>query len=117
MAIINFFKKYPPALLRCTECDFEDEFSHQELRRLAKRQPRNSPCPFQTPCHICHIGFMIPVNYHAPDGKHYLFQNIKPLIKNLDQDTLMERIFTHPDTIATYSFSARGGSASGMKPF
>lgn len=105
MAILNFFKKYPPALLRCTECDFEDEFSHQELRRLAKRQPRNSPCPFQTPCHICHIGFMIPVNYQSPDGKHYLFQNIKPLIKNLDQDTLMERIYTHPDTIATYSFN------------
>jgi len=47
---------------------------------------------------------MIPVDHHAPDGKHYLFDEIKPKIKNLDPNTLMERIFTHPDTIATYYF-------------
>jgi len=105
MAILNFFKKHPPALLHCTYCEFEDEFTYRELRRLAKRQPRNSPCLFQMPRHICHIGFMIPVNYHAPDGKHYLFENIKPLIKNLDQDTLMERIYTHPDTISASFFN------------
>jgi hypothetical protein len=48
---------------------------------------------------------MIPLNYLAPDGKRYLFHDIKPLIKNLDPDTVMERIFSHPDTIAAYSFN------------
>jgi len=104
MAILSFFKPLPPALLRCTHCEYEEEFSSAELRRLAKRQPKSSPCPFQTECHICHTGFMIPVDHHAPDGKHYLFDEIKPKIKNLDPNTLMERIFTHPDTIATYYF-------------
>ena len=104
MAILNFFKPPPPALLRCTHCEYEDDFSFKELKRLAKRLPKDSVCPFQTECHICHTGFMIPVDYHAPDGQHYLFDNIKPKIKNLDQNTLMERIFTHPDTVATYCF-------------
>lgn len=105
MAILSFFKTYPPTLLRCTECEYEDMFTYKELHRLAKRQPKNSPCPFQTECHICHIGFMIPVDYQSPDGKHYLFDYIKPLIKNLGQDTLMERIYTHPDTISASFFN------------
>lgn len=105
MDILSCFKKSPPVLLRCTECEYEDEFSLPELRRLAKHQPQDSPCPFQTECHICHLGFMIPVDYSAPDGKHYRFHEIKPKIKSLDPKTLMERIYTHPDTVAASFFN------------
>jgi len=51
--------------------------------RLAKRQPRNSPCPFQMPCHICHIGSMIPVNYHAQMENTTFFKTSSPLLKIL----------------------------------
>ena len=35
-------------------------------------------CPVKEACHICHIGFLIPVSYTGKDGKHYLFHQIKP---------------------------------------
>ncbi len=36
---------------------------------------------------------MIPVKYIDKKGKQYLFHQIKPKIKNLDPNMLMERIF------------------------
>ena len=46
-------------------------------------------------CDMCHIGFIIPVNYTNNLGKTYLFHEMKPIIKNLDPNTVMERIFGH----------------------
>lgn len=40
---------------------------------------------------------MIPVNYVDKSGKRYFFHEIKPKIKNLDPNTIMERIFEDPD--------------------
>ncbi len=41
---------------------------------------------------------MIPVKYTDIYGKQYLFHEVKPKIKNLDPNTVMERISEHPDT-------------------
>ena len=98
MAIFRFFKKGIPVLIRCTECNYEDELSPKEVRLLEKRNAADSVCPVKEPCHICHIGFMIPVTYTDTTGKKYLFHEIKPKIKHLDPDSVMERIFEHPDT-------------------
>ena len=100
MAIFRFFKKEKdtPVLIRCTECNYEDELSTKEIRLLEKQNAVDSICPVKEPCHICHIGFMIPAKYTDKKGKQYLFHEIKSKIKNLDPDTVMERIFEHPDT-------------------
>ncbi len=97
MAIFNLFEKQKPILCRCTHCVYEFELTPKELR-LLERQNHNDPvCPVKEPCHICHIGFMIPVNYTNKEGKQFLFHQIKPKIKNLDPDTVMERIFEDAD--------------------
>jgi hypothetical protein len=99
MDISHFFvKKKEPVLVRCTECNYEFDLSSREVRLLERQNALDSVCPVKEPCHMCHIGFMIPVNYTDKTGKQYLFCEIKPKIKNLDPDTVMERIFDHPDT-------------------
>ena len=40
---------------------------------------------------------MIPVNYINKHGKQFLFHKIKPKIKNLDPDTVLERILEDAD--------------------
>lgn len=97
MDISRLFRKKSPVVLQCTECTYELEYSPGEIRRLERKNASDPVCPIKDPCHICHIGFMIPVNYLAKDGKQYLFDEIKPKIKNLDPDTVMERIFENPD--------------------
>ena len=97
MDIFRFFKKKAPVLLRCTECAYEYELSPREVRLLEKQNAHDTVCPVHEPCHICHIGFMIPVNYTDKNGKLFLFDKIKPKIKNLDPNTVMERIFNDPD--------------------
>jgi len=99
MGIFRFFvKEKGPVLLRCTECNYEFDLSVREVRLLARQNVDDPVCPVKEPCHMCHIGFMIPVDYTDKTGKQYLFHEIKPKIRNLDPDTVMERIFDHPDT-------------------
>ena len=97
MDIFRCFRKKPPVLMRCTECNYEFDLSMREIRLLAKQNAADPVCPIKEPCHICHIGFMIPVNYTHKDGKQYLFHQLKPKIKNLDPKTVMERIFENTD--------------------
>jgi len=106
MDISRFFRKKEPVLMRCTECNFEFPLSQKEISQLEKRNAHDPVCSVQEPCHICHIGFMIPVNYTDKHGKHYLFDEIKPEIKNLDPNTVMERIFESPDTESVYVFNS-----------
>jgi len=42
---------------------------------------------------------MIPVNYTDKNGKKYLYDEVKPDIKQLDPDTVMERIFDQADQV------------------
>ena len=105
MDIFRFFvKKKEPVLLRCTECNYELDLSLREVCLLERQNVDDLVCPVKKPCHICHIGFMVPVNYTDKTGKQYLFHEIKPKIKNLDPDTVMERIFDHHDTEDTLFF-------------
>lgn len=97
MAIFNLFKKYPPVLFRCTHCEYEFELSIKEVRLLECQNLNDQVCQAKEPCHICHIGFMIPVNYTNKQGKSFLYHQIKPNITNLDPDTVMERIFADAD--------------------
>ena len=39
---------------------------------------------------------MIPVHYTDKRGKTYLFHEMKPKIKNLNPDTVIERIYGRP---------------------
>lgn len=98
MAIIPFFKKREPVLTRCTECNYELELTPKEVCQLEKQNANDPVCPVKEECHICHIGFIIPVKYIDKRGKQYLFHEIKPKIKNLDPNTVMQRIFEHPDS-------------------
>ncbi len=99
MDIFRFFKKKKePILLRCTHCYYELDYSPGEVRLLERQNSLDPVCTVKEPCHICHIGFMIPVKYTDMFGKRYLFHEIKPKIKNLNPNTVMERIFEHPDT-------------------
>jgi len=95
MDIFHFFskKKKQPTLLRCTHCNYEFHLSPREVRILETRNLGDPVCPVKEMCDICHIGFMIPVNYTDKQGNVYLFNEIKPKIKNLDPNTVMERIF------------------------
>lgn len=104
MGITNFFKKQP-VLIRCTECHEEYELSPREVRQLEKKNAADPTCPVKEECHICHIGFMIPVKYTDRQGKQYLFHEIKPKIKNLNPNTLMERILNDPDAEQVYFFN------------
>ena len=97
-----FFKKNPPpppVLLRCSRCRFEYELSLREVRLLEQYNAQDPLCPVKEECHICHTGFMIPVNYTNPAGKTFRYHELKPKIKELDPNTLMERIFLHPDSV------------------
>lgn len=105
MDIFSFFKKKPPVLLRCTECSFEYELSQKEVRLLERQNSFDPVCTVKEECHICHIGFMIPVNYTDCFGKQYIFHEIKPKIKNLDPNTLHERIFEHAEGENVYFFA------------
>ena len=97
MAIFPFLNKKAPVLFRCTECSFEFELSIRQVRKLEKKNHHDPICPPKELCHICHMGFMIPVKYTNKNGKHYLFHKIKPKIKNLDPNTVLKDIFQHPD--------------------
>ena len=79
--------------MRCTHCYDEFDCSPKEVRLLQTQNLGDPVCDIKEPCHICHIGFMIPVKYTDKNGKQYLFHEIKPKIKNLDPDTVMQRIF------------------------
>ena len=105
MGFIPFFKKKDPVLLRCTECNYEFDLSPREIRQLERGNRDDPVCPVREECHICHIGFMIPVKYIDSKGKQYLFHEIKPKIKNLDPDTLHERIFEHAEHENAYFFA------------
>lgn len=104
MDIFHFFKK-KPVLLRCTECFYEDDFSSREVRRLEKQNSMDPICPVKEQCHVCHIGFMIPVKYTDKTGKQYLFHKVKPHIKNLDPNTAMQRIFEEAGPENVWYFS------------
>lgn len=101
MDIFRCFRKRPPMLMRCTECNYEFEFSMREIRLILNKNAADPVCPIKEPCHICHIGFMIPVNYTHKDGKRYFFLQIKPKITNLDPNTVGNRIFENPDAEIT----------------
>lgn len=96
MAIFHFFKK-SPVLFRCTHCYYEYELSPKQVRYLEKQNRTDPVCSAKHPCHICHIGFMIPIKYTNKHGKSFLFHEIKPKIQNLDPDTVLERIFDDAD--------------------
>lgn len=106
MDIFRFLKKPMPTPIpmRCSHCNYELEFSTREVRLLQLKNPADPICSIKEACHICHIGFMIPVNFTDKQGKHYLFHKIKPKIKNLDTDTVMNRIFENPDNQQTFFF-------------
>ena len=92
MALFNPFPKKKSILFRCTHCFDEYELSTREVRILEKINHRNPICQAIEPCHICHIGFMIPVDYTNKQQKRFLFHQIKLKIKNLDPNTVMQRI-------------------------
>ncbi len=98
MGIFNFFSKKNklPVLVRCTYCYYEFDLSPGEVRLLETQNARDPVCSVKEECDICHIGFMIPVNYTDKQGKTYLFHEMKPKIKNLNPDTVMERIYGRP---------------------
>lgn len=95
MGIFHFFfkKNKLPVLVRCTHCYYEFDLSPREVRLLETQNADDPVCSVKEECDICHIGFMIPVNYTDKRGKTYLFHEMKPKIKNLNPDTLMERIY------------------------
>jgi hypothetical protein len=99
MGIMHFCRTRQKVLVRCTHCYFEDDLSPEEVYRL-ERENRNDPlCSVKEECDICHIGFMIPVNYTDKTGKTYRFHEIKPLIQPLDPTTVMERIWAKADQV------------------
>ena len=97
MAIFNLFKKKKPVLMRCTHCYYELDYSPKEVLLLERQNSFDPVCTAREPCHICHIGFMIPVKHTDMFGHQYLFHEIKPKIKNLDPNTVLERIFQDAD--------------------
>ena len=47
---------------------------------------------------------MIPVNYTDKFKKQYLFHEIKPKIKNLDPNSMSQRIFGNHNNVSFYFF-------------
>ena len=96
MALFPFLSnKKQPVLVRCTYCYDEFYLSPREEHLLETQNTGDPVCPVKEECDMCHIGFTIPVNYTNKHGKTYLSHEIKPKIKNLDPNTVMERIFSH----------------------
>lgn len=106
MGIFHFFSKkqkppipFDPAqdmLVRCTHCSYEFHLLPEEVPLLETRNACDPVCSVKEECDICHIGFMIPLNYTNKHGKTYLFHELKPKIKSLDPNTVTKRIFgTH----------------------
>jgi len=104
MAILNFFKKQPPILFRCSECHDEKTVTRRQLRLIAKLCPQNPICPFLIPCLSCHIGFFAPVDYTDDQGHRFMLDQIKPQIDNADPASFTKRIFIDHNTHTTYSF-------------
>jgi len=90
-------KKKQPVLVRCTNCYYDFYLSPREVRLLESQNANDPVCSVKEECHVCHIGFMIPVKYTDKSGKTYLYHEIKPKIKNLDPNTVMERIMNDDD--------------------
>lgn len=98
MALFSFLNKNRnPILMRCTQCYYEFDLSTKEVLLLELLNDHAPVCPVKELCDICHIGFMIPVNYTNKNGTSYLFHEIKPKIKNLDPNTVLGRIFQDPN--------------------
>ena len=94
MAIFPFFSKtILPVLVRCTYCYDEFYLSPREIRLLESQNALDPICPVKEECDMCHIGFTIPVNYTNNHGNTFLFHEMKPKIKNLDPNTVIQRIF------------------------
>ena len=104
MGISSFFRNKQPVLVRCTYCYEEFFLSPREVRVLLSKNADDPVCPIKEECHICHIGFTIPVKYMDKKGNKYLFHEIKPKIKNLDPNTVMQRIFNDHDHHASFFF-------------
>ncbi len=90
--------------MRCTYCYDEIELSLREINQLIRQNFNDKVCPIKEECHMCHIGFIIPVNYTDKSSKTYKYHEIKPKIINLDPDTVMERIFNNNDQENTAFF-------------
>lgn len=101
MGIFNWFKKHPPVLFRCTYCYEELDLPFKDLCFLEALNPFDQVCRLKDLCHICHTGFIIPVNFTDNQGNRFLFHEIKPKILNLDPDTAWQRILedTNPENI------------------
>jgi len=69
------------------------QISPREVRQLQKQNRHDPVCDIKKECHICHIGFMIPLKYTDKKGKPYRYNQIKPKIENLDPQTVMERMY------------------------
>ena len=96
MGIFHFFSnKKKPVLVRCSYCYDEFYLSPREVRLLETKNTGDPVCSVKEECDMCHIGFVIPVNYTNKYGNTFLFHELKPKIKNLDPNTVMERIFGH----------------------
>lgn len=94
MGIFRFFKKRegkPPVLLRCTNCRHECNINHDKIVILQLPRSPKSICTIMEECSICHIGFMLAVDYTDDDGKRYEYRKMRPKIKKLDH-----KIFTEP---------------------
>lgn len=76
MGIFHFFKKKPPVLFRCTHCNDEFELSLKKVRLLERQNSFDPVCTAKELGHICHIGFVIPVNHTDIFGIHYLFHEL-----------------------------------------
>jgi len=98
MDIFSYFRK-KRILLRCTECNYDYEYTEKEVRLLEEINAHDPVCPVKEECHMCHSGYMIPFRYTGKDGKVYLFHEIKPKVEKLDPNKLMDRIFENPDNV------------------
>lgn len=67
------------------------KLSPREVRLLKTENVDDPLCPVKEKCNMCHIGFMIPVNYTNNHGKNVSFLRNKT--KNLYSYTVMFRIF------------------------
>ena len=91
MGLFRFlFEKKSPTLVRCTFCYDEFYLSPREVRLMERDNASDPACPIKEECHICHMGFVIPVKYSDKHGKLFLYHELKPKIKNLDPDTLIQ---------------------------